>query len=665
MAKTKQQRARNTGKIGNPEAWESLGYDFETIIKTQPQGNVEIFPTYSKVPGGYQRCLYVHDMDTDGHRNHFLRAISEEKNVVLDIDTGVESAQSFISRLDKAYINTITKDRESGAPRLSKQFGDEDSGYASLMYNIQKKNANAMRVYIRLFIFARTKRELEQRTREIKAKYTRMKFAVLRDLQQDEYRSQWLPALVQEGKLDESLQGMSMSSLDLGGAYWANQTKLEDPYGAIIGSTFTGGIMNFNMYTRDGESRVTPFSLIAGDPSYGKSTLQKLLVEDAIKRGHRVAMFDPSKEYHSLTKAAGGVIYSLNGDGMTINPFQVFETETLENGEPDYINSFAQHIEKLLAIYGFMSQGLTQQQLANDRIGLKDLLTKFYISQNLWTDAPMLNPGIMKSLFARGAKEFPKITHFNVWLNSMIRRHRDGAYTEHLPVTEETMYRIQATFTNMEKQYGNIFNSYTTAPDLSKEDVVCYDVSGILQTNELFNAQVYSVLAMENHYIIKNGREQRALRNAELITPDEVKHTVLVLDEAQNYISLENAYNLRFIVSVLEQMRKNYAALMMAMPTIKDVIIIDKTSPDVGMKEFTKNVDKLFGLMQYRFFFHLPESDATALKIVLGRSITETELAQVAKLRKGSALLNIQNNRNYLFSVSVTQSELKRFDGGE
>ncbi|QYU56839.1 conjugal transfer protein [Weissella confusa] len=657
--------ARKDGTIANVQAWEALGYDFETILDTQPQVPVEIFPTYAKVPGGYQRVLYVHDLDNDNYANHFLRKLSEEHNVILDIDTGVEMTGPFKDKLDKAYVNKITDGRDGGIPKLSKQFDTSDSAYAMMMYNMLKNNAKAMRLYIRLFVFARTKRALEQRTRELIAKYPRFKFAVLRGFQTDEYRSQWLPALLQSEKLDESQPGLSISSLDLGGAYWANQTKLEDPYGSIIGSTFTGGMMNFNLYTRDGKSRVTPFALIAGDPSYGKSTLQKLLVEDAIKRGHRVAMFDPSKEYHSLTKSAGGVIYSLNGDGMTINPFQVFVTETLENGEVDYVNSFAQHIEKLLAIYGFMSQGLTQEQLSDDRISLKILLTKFYIDQGLWTDAPQLNPGIVKSLFERQPREFPKLSHFNVWLNSAARMNSDGMYGEKLPVTQRSLMRLQATFSNMEKQYGNIFNAYTTAPDLSQEDVVCYDVSGILQSKDLFNAQVYSVLAMENHYIIRNGRQQRQLRRENKIALDEVKHTVLVLDEAQNYISLDNAYNLKFIVTVLEQMRKNFAALMMAMPTIKDVVLIDKSSPDVAMKEFTKNVDKLFGLMQYRFFFHLPDSDATALKIVLGNSITVTELAQVPKLQKRQALLNIQNYRNYLFSVTVTNDELRRFDGGE
>ncbi|GAK31168.1 hypothetical protein WOSG25_071450 [Weissella oryzae SG25] len=39
-----------------------------------------------KVPGGYGRVLYVHNVEDGGNKNHWLRALSEEKNVLLDID---------------------------------------------------------------------------------------------------------------------------------------------------------------------------------------------------------------------------------------------------------------------------------------------------------------------------------------------------------------------------------------------------------------------------------------------------------------------------------------------------------------------------------------------------------------------------------------------------
>lgn len=657
--------AKNDGKIMNPQAWVDNGYNFETILKTQPQTPVDYYPTYMKVPGGYGRVLYVHNVEDGGNKNHWLRALSEEKNVILDIDLGVENTKDFIDRLDKAYVNHITKNGKNPSIKLSGQFENNDMTFGVLMKNIQEHQHKAVRVYIRVFVFARSKRDLEQRTKEIIGAHTRFKFAILRDYQFDEMRSHWVPALDQYAKLDEKQLGLSMSAFDFGGSFWANHTKLEDPYGSSIGITFTGGVVNFDLYLRDAKARSRPFALFVGQPDYGKSTLQKLLVEDAIKRGHRVVLFDPSKEYRLLTENAGGITYSLNGDGYMVNIMQIFATATYDDGSIDFINSFSQHIEKVSAIYGFMSQRLSPEQLSNDRIGLKNLLTEFYIEMKLWSTAPTKDKRLIADLFERAPEEFPTLSKFNIWLKLQKRALKDGKYSKDIPVSEDSIQRIIGTFSNMQLQNGAVFDGYTTLPDLAGEDLVRYDVSGLLKTPDVFNAQVYSALAMENDNIIKNGRKQRQLRREKKIELDEVKHTVLVLDEAQNYITMENAFNLNFIVSVMEQMRKNYAAVMMAMPTIKDLVVTDKTTNEIQGKQFIRDVTKMFDLMQYRFFFNLPFGDSESLQKVLGDTITPAELGQIPYLDRRQTLLNIQGDRNLLFTVKATEREVIRFDGGE
>jgi hypothetical protein len=116
---------------------------------------------------------------------------------------------------------------------------------------------------------------------------------------------------------------------------------------------------------------------------------------------------------------------------------------------------------------------------------------------------------------------------------------------------------------------------------------------------------------------------------------------------------------------LMEQMRKNYAALMMAMPTLKDLVVEDTATPDPTAKAFYRDVKKLFDLMQYRFFFNVTQSDAKSLSSVMGDSITPAELYQLPKLHKFEALLNIQGDRNLLINVRPTRSQVERFHGGD
>jgi hypothetical protein len=656
-AKVKSKKA----KIYVP-AYEANEYNFQTLFDTQPDGNVTHYANYTKLPNGYAQVLYIHDVQPFGLRNHWLSDLASVPNSVLHISTGVENKQDFIKRLDKADANIETKENSS---KLSEGFDDEEDVYVVLMNRLKRHNDQAMRVYIRLLVFAENRRDLKQAVINIRGEFTQFKFATLRDFQFSEWRSMWVAANEQYAFLDEHQMGLSMSSADLGGSFWADHTKLEDPFGTIIGTTFTGGVVNFNLYLRDNNFRSRPFILFLGQPGFGKSTLQKMLVEDALKRGHRVVTFDPSIEYGGLSDYAGGATITLDGSQGMINFLEVFPTVTKgEDGEDvDLVGSFAQHIEKIQAIYGFMSQGLSQEQISEDRISIQNLISRYYIELGMYTEAPDRFPERVH-LIGLPHEEYPTLSQFVVWLKTQARAMR-GAYTDDMPISERSMTRVVGTFENMRRIHGSQFDGQTTIPELSEEQFVRYDVSSLLNTPDIFNSMVYSVLAMEQPNIINNGKRQRLARRRGEIELQDVPHTVIVLDEAQNYLSMENAYNLNFIVKLMEQMRKNYAGLMMAMPTIKDLVVTDTSTTDPMAKAFYRDIRKMFDLFQYRVFLNLPDNDLEALGTVLGDSITPAELHQISKLRQYKALLNIQGDQNILMNIVPTRQQLARFNGGD
>lgn len=651
----------------NVSAYEQNEYNFRTLFHTQPQGNIEQYATYSKVPGGYAQVLYVTDMQSTQNKNHYLANIAAEDNTIMVVSAGVEEPKTFVDRLEKSHRTYLAKNKGRGRrERLMDNFDNEGDAFALLARNMSGDNRqNAMRVYIRLIVFERTKQALKQRVKDIMARYDAFQFVTLRDFQFEEMRSMWIPAMQQIDALDENLLGLSMSSADLGGAFWADHVKLQDPEGTYLGTTFTNGLVNFNPYLRDSGYRSRPFLLFLGSPGFGKSTLQKMLLEDSVMRGNRTVYFDPADEYDGITEYLDGVSVSLDGSDGMINPMQPYPTVTLDkNGdEIDVQGSFSQHLEKIASMYGFLSEGLTQEQLSNDRLALTNLLTRFYIFKHMWDDNPLKFPEKIH-LFDLKNNQYPTISEFVVWLRQQ-RRGQGGQYSEQFFIADDSFNRIIATFENMAKQNGTKFDGYTTLPDLSGEDVVRYDVGSLMGTPSVFNAQIYSALAREQANIIKNGKRQRALRQQGLIDMLDVKHTMLILDEAQNYITLENAFNLNFLVKLMEQMRKNYAALMMAMPTLKDLVVEDTATPDPTAKAFYRDVKKLFDLMQYRFFFNVTQADAKSLSNVMGDSITPAELYQLPKLHKFEALLNIQGDRNLLINVRPTRSQVDRFHGGD
>lgn len=642
------------------DAYEANEYNFDDLMATQPDGNLTLHSNYTKLPNGYAQVLYVHEVKSTQLRNQWLANLASIKNTTIQISVAVEDRKEFVDRLNKADANV-----EHGASnKLSDDMENEEDAYVRLMHAI-KGNSNQLplRVYIRLLVFASTKRELNQNVINIKNDFTDFKFATLRGFQFSEWRSMWLAASKQYEVLDSKQLGLSMSAADLGGAFWADFAKLDDPYGTIIGTSITGGIINFNAYLKDGRFRTRPFLALMGAPSFGKSTLQKMLVEDAFKRGHRIVVFDPQVEYGGLCDYAGGVTVKLDGSAGMINPMQIYPTVTDETGEHiDIIGSFSQHIEQLKSIYGFMSEDLSQTQRSDDMIALDNLITAFYIQRGMWTKNAHKNPEEVRLLIPN--EEYPTLSEFVIYLKKVGRKitGRDG---KSVMLGKDSMRRLINTFDTMVTKHGSMFDGYTTIRDLSDEYFVRYDVSNLLGTKNVFNTMTYIALSREQPNINNHGKVQRMRRRRSEITAEEVPHTVLVLDEAQNYIQLDNAYNLKFLVTLMEQMRKNYAALMLAMPTISDLVLSDASTTDPKAKEYYANVNKMFALLQYRFFFHLPNSNLPALSEILGDSITEVELQQITKLEKGKAVLNIEGDRNLYVNVTPTRAQIERFHGGD
>src|SRR3712207_5732340 len=124
---------------------------------------------------------------------------------------------------------------------------------------------------------------------------------------------------------------------------------------------------------------------------------------------------------------------------------------------------------------------------------------------------------------------------------------------------------------------------------------------------------MYSVLSLLSADIIKNGQKLRQQLKTGQLDLDFVKWYYLNLDEVENIINPKFTFGVEFLAEMMEQMRKNFCAITMAAPTIKD-LIMEGSSHD----PYILAVQKIFSLFQIRFFFQISDDDIPRLTTALG-----------------------------------------------
>ena len=222
------------------------------------------------------------------------------------------------------------------------------------------------------------------------------------------------------------------------------------------------------------------------------------------------------------------------------------------------------------------------------------------------------------------------------------------------------MNRITQTFQSLENANGDMFDGITRFPDLSKEQVVTFNIQGLQAKGDaIFNAQIYSVLSLLSANIIRNGMQQRALLKQGKLDTNFARYYYLNIDEVENIISPKFQFGVEFLASMMEQMRKNMCAITMAAPTIKDLIMNGNSSDP-----YILAVQKIFSLFQIRFFFQISDDDLPRLATALGGSTTEDELQNLTRLERTEVLMNINGDRNVQFKVQITKQEERRYGGG-
>lgn len=629
------------------------GYDLDFLARIQPQGNLKRHARYLEMGDGYVTCLRVYKYPAHGLMPFWGVPLTNNDATMAVISLGTEDRTEILKQLSRSAteqkIRVSGKAKEMDNVEASGTYMDQ----MRLMSQISQANEVMKRVYMRIFVYAPTLAELEKRTKRLIRENGQFMMARYADEQLSDFESIFIPTMSEQDMLNHPV-GVPISARSMSGSYPFNHVKLEDPNGSYYGYTRTSGEVMFDPFQRD-RHRTRSFFFVTGNAGMGKSTLLKKLNDDVFARGAYIRNFDVSSEYTDQTRDQNGVIIKLDQQENMINPFEVFPTVVNDDGTVDEINSFAQHVTKLKNFFKFLSEDAN----SDDMTMLDSWIQDFYIDQNLWVRNPQQNA---RSIRITGLDHdmYPTLRDFVLYANE---RQRKAERDPRMRLTSNmvtSMNRITSTFANIEESKGDMFDGITRFPDLTNEQVVTFNIQGLLaQGKPIFNAQIYSVLTLLSADIIKNGMKLRQQLKNGTLDMYSIPWYYLNVDEVENIINPKFTFGVEFLASMMEQMRKNFCAITMAAPTIKD-LIMNGNSHD----PYVLAVQKIFSLFQIRFFFQISDDDLPRLQMALGGSTTTDELQGLTKLEKTEVLMNINGDRNVQFKVEITHDEERRYGGG-
>lgn len=627
------------------------GYDLNMLAHVQPQGNFKRHSKYLQIGDGFVACLRIYRYPAHGLNMFWGVPLVNGKNTMTVLDIGTEDKTDILKSLSRSAtekkIQVSSKAKESDNVQAANAYYDQ----IDLMRELASKNEVMKRVYWRIFVYAPTVEELEKKCNDLIRKNGQFGLAVYGDEQLSDFQSIWVPTM-SEIDMGNHPIGTPISAASLGGAYPFNHVKLEDPHGTYYGYTSTNGEIEFDPFQRDSR-RTRSFFFVTGNSGMGKSTLLKKMNDDVFSRGAYIRNFDVSDEYTETTQDQSGIVIRLDSSQYRINPFEVFPTVLNADNQVDEIGSFAQQIEKLKNILAFENTDAN-----SDDLGLAGRwFTDFYIDNNLWVKNPQNNTRKVK-ITGLPHDAYPTLSEFLVFANTRARKLQREAHVTSTTMT--SINRITQTFENMLITKADIFDGVTRFPNLENEQVVTFNIKGLLaQGPGTFNAQIYSVLTLLSADIIKNGLRCRQQLRDGTLDPMFIPWYYLNIDEVENIITPKFTFGVEFLASMMEQMRKNFCAITMAAPTIKD-LIMNGNSQD----PYIIAVQKIFSLFQIRFFFQVSDDDIPRLQMALGGSTTQDELQGLTRLEKTECLMNINGYRNVQFKVQITQDEERRYGGG-
>ena len=632
------------------------GYDLAFLSQIQPQGNIDFARNdrYWTSGDGYHTVLHFYEYPSEDLDRFWLSDLM--------LIPGTQAFLSIYRENSKVIRQEITDSIEEKSTRITgnskltdnQKELDEIKDLQELNREITKKNISILGMYVRIFVPASTKEGLFRRVEDIKDKTSNFKSTILSGELDFEYHAPFIPAQYQID-LPNRRRGIPVKPHDLAGGYFFNHTKLEDQRGVYLGWTPTRGAVNFNFLERD-ERRTRSFMIISGNPKMGQRSFLLKHTDGLYAKGNFIRNFDANGTFLDQTRKQHGLILDLSGEANRINIFQVFPTVTNEEGtEVDKKKSYNLHIEKLKNIFKLLNDEATGDDLTT----LGQILNEFYIEEGLWARNPTLTPEKLKAT-ELVTDEYPILSDFVMYVEDYQDKLQSKKHTNKIELS--SVNRIYNTFNELLTTNADMFEGTTEFQDISREQVVTFDLSGLKAMPNLLNAQIFSVLSLVSADIVNHGKRcKQFLKASPEKSEMDMPHYIVNISEAQTLINPKYESSVKLLADIIDSMGENFAGVVLSVNSLRGILF---ESGSATFKDpYVTAVQRIFGLMQYRVFAQTDDTSVPLLANALSGSMNQSELETLPRLTKGQLFMNISSVGNIVFNQQLLAPEIERYGG--
>lgn len=617
------------------------------VTEIQPCGGIKAEENKLIKGDGYETCINIYKTPNEVDE-FWLKKIMNLKNAIVTLDIATENKKKAKDKIKTAMNEQASRFRSTNDSEQRLLAQKEYHNMKALQELVLDAGEIIKLFKIRIYLADKEKSKLEERVKSVIEDLEGRNYAGainLNELEMD-YQSLFSSYKIQQ-KFMNKRNWQGAPSLSLGASLPFHYTSLDDPYGLFIGTSSTGGSIIFDLFHKT-EDRLSYNGVLIGKPGSGKSSaLKKLLLNNNIL-GNTVRVIDVTGEFSELVKELGGKEVSLDGTGMIINPLQIYSTIMDENtNEVLEDKCYSCHISKLTMIYRVLTPTASEEEIREYGLLLNKFYRKFGIDR--------------KKATTYKVKEYPIFSDFLKFVKEELYEDIEKEIVKKnlLKSREERLDKIILTIEDLVLNYGDLFDGHSSIDDVTKEDLISYNLKNISQYDDkIFLCQIFSVLTSIWGQSLVQGRREKEQFDSGEKNIEDVKKFLIILDEAHICINPRQIDTVRYINRIQRENRKYFGGLLIANHSINDYV-----PESIDSKELSE-LKKIFTMSQYKFLMKQGIEEEKNLKKIFGASISDKQVSEVSKFKKGDTILFIDGMPNIRMKFELTKEELKVFKGG-
>ncbi len=409
------------------------------------------------------------------------------------------------------------------------------------------------------------------------------------------------------------LGARNMTTETLAASFPFVYSGLNDGDGVLLGRDKGGGIVLIDFWLRQGD-RTNSNILVMGRPGVGKSATVKKIILDEYKKGTKIIIIDPEREYKELCHNLNGNWVDCGG-GLKgrINPLQAREVPMDDEDENDdsrlYPEEIVQrgplalHFQTMRTFFRMYLKDVSKIQMAMLEIALEKVYQEFGIG---WDTKPEeLN-----------ASQWPTVKDLYDWIEKQDMTKE--------PEWRELALRIRSAAVGAD---AALWAGETTIQ--ADRDIVVLDIHRLLEGDEeIRRAQFFNILSWSWGEVSKD-RSQKVL---------------LVVDEAYLLADPETPQALAFLRNTSKRIRKYEGGLATITHNLVDFL-------DPAVRRYGQ---ALVDNPVYKIIMGQGDKDIEALTKLM--TLSEKEVQTLEKGERGSALF-IAGNRRLQMNIELFDYE--------